>query len=79
MSTPKLKNGPDDAVRIYFSVEIPSLSAGVQTMAFLIVHVGIYTSQSGRIQEGRGGHTLQVMAGRGDSEVEGFTYGGIGG
>ena len=72
MSTPNLKNSPEDAVRIsgvYFSVETPSKRVA-QRMANLIVeYVGIYTIPSGRIQDGRGDHILQVMAGRGDSGV----------
>ena len=65
MSTPNLKKGPEDIVRIsgvYFSVETPSKCVA-QRMAYLSVeYVGIYIIQSGRIQEGRGDHTLQVMA-----------------
>src|SRR4029434_9896488 len=53
--------------------------SGMYTHTHTHTHTNvIYTIQSGRIQEGRGDHTLQVMAGRGDSELEGFTCGGRG-
>ena len=78
MSTPKLKKGPEDTVRILIQRGDP-LSAGAQRKAYLTVnYAGIYTIQSGRIQEGRGDHTLQVMAGRGDSGVGGSPMGGGG-
>src|SRR4029434_3097134 len=70
MSTPKLKKGPEDAVRnsgVYFSVETPSqlVLRGAHRMSYLVVeYVGIYTIQSGRIQDGRPHPTGECRKGR---------------
>ena len=78
MSTPHLKNRLEDAVsrisRFYFSMGTPSKRVAQRMACQTVGRCCIYTIQSGRIQGG--GNGLQVMAGRGDSGVGGFTCGG---
>ena len=44
---------------VYYRVETSSKRAAERTAYLIAECVGIYTIQSGRIQEGRGHHTLQ--------------------